>query len=152
MRHSRSRMLVVATMCACGASSMAHAGAALSTAAQALATNTPHTPGARPLTLTLTTPPAPAMSVHRQPLALDAPRYGLGGRETAAHLAPTEREGAVAFPIHWQKRTELERIARDFRHNGLPLVRLWGSGRNLLAIGLSPRRVPGIYFTQKVPD
>jgi hypothetical protein len=152
MRHSRSRMLVVATMCACGASSMAHAGPPLSAPAQALAINTPPTPSARPLTLTPTTLPAPAMSVHPQPLALDAPRLGLVGRETVAHLAPTEREGVVAFPIQWQKRTELERIARNFRHNGLPLVRLWGSGRNLLAIGLSPHRVPGIYFTQNVPD
>ena len=93
-----------------------------------------------------------AMSMHRQPLALDAPRQSLIGRETASQLAPTDTKGAVAFPIRWQKRTEIERVARDIKHNGLPLVHLWGTGRSLLAIGLSPHGVPGIYFTQKVPD
>jgi hypothetical protein len=152
MRHSERRISVTAAICVLSASSMAHAGPVLGTAAHTLTTNTPPARSARPLTLTLTAPRAPAMSMHRQPLALDAPRQGLIGRETASQLAPTDTKGAVAFPIRWQKRTEIERVARDIKHNGLPLVHLWGTGRSLLAIGLSPHGVPGIYFTQKVPD
>lgn len=59
---------------------------------------------------------------------------------------------AGPISIHWQSQPEIVRVARQFRHNGLPIVRLWQSGANLLAIGLNPHGVPGIYFTQKVPD
>jgi len=56
--------------------------------------------------------------------------------------------------IHWRARSEpdLLRIARNLRHNGLPVVSLWRSGRSLFALGLSPRGVPGLYFTQKAQD
>jgi hypothetical protein len=47
---------------------------------------------------------------------------------------------------------EWVRAARNFRRNGLPLVRLWESGHGLVALGLNPHGVPGIYFTQKVQD
>src|ERR1700730_10461993 len=142
IRHSERRISVTAEICVLSPSSMAHAGPVLGTAAHTLATNTPHARSARPLTLTLTAPRAPAMSMHRQPLALDAPRHGLIGRETAGTLAQTDTKGSVAFPIRWQKRTEIERGARNFKHNGLPLVHLWGAGRNLIAIGLSPHAFP----------
>jgi hypothetical protein len=59
-----------------------------------------------------------------------------------------------AFVIHWT-RPGVVIIARNFRRSGLPVVTLWhagGGGRGLLALGLSPRGVPGIYFTQKVRD
>jgi hypothetical protein len=59
----------------------------------------------------------------------------------------------VAFAIHWQDEVpfvspKVASLARNFRHDGLPLVHLWHSGRNLLAIGLNPHGKPGIYFTQ----
>jgi hypothetical protein len=55
--------------------------------------------------------------------------------------------------IHWQRtEPDLLRIARNLRHNGLPVVSLWRSGRSLFALGLSPRGVPGLYFTQKARD
>jgi hypothetical protein len=61
----------------------------------------------------------------------------------------------AAFVIHWQTKPELEIIARNFRRRGLPVVTLWHAGRGgrgLLALGLSPRRVPGLYFTQKARE
>ena len=73
----------------------------------------------------------------------------------------TNEEGrsAVGFTIHWQNQNnpsfvspKLASLARNFRHNGLPVVHLWQSGRNLLAIGLNPHGKPGIYFTQQLPD
>lgn len=59
----------------------------------------------------------------------------------------------VAFAIHWQREVpivspKVADLARNFRHDGLPLVHLWQSGRSLLAIGLNPHGKPGIYFTQ----
>jgi hypothetical protein len=33
----------------------------------------------------------------------------------------------------------------------LPLVHLWESPHYLLALGLSNHKVPGLYFTQKLP-
>ena len=70
---------------------------------------------------------------------------GLG---RAAGKAPAA--GPIA--IHWQSSPEIVRAARQFRHNGLPIVRLWQSGQNLIAIGLNPHGVPGIYFTQRLKD
>jgi hypothetical protein len=60
----------------------------------------------------------------------------------------------VAFPIKWQKEPQIVTAARKFRRQGLPLVHLWqsDSGEHVLAIGLNPHGVPGIWFTQKVPD
>jgi hypothetical protein len=61
----------------------------------------------------------------------------------------------TAFPIRWESTPanldpKVVSLARNFRHNGLPIVHLWGSGRNLLALGLNPHGKPGIYFTQNM--
>jgi hypothetical protein len=64
----------------------------------------------------------------------------------------------VAFAIRWQDSPtdlvspEIVNLVRNFRRNGLPIVHLWQSGRNLVAIGLNPHGKPGIYFTQQLPD
>ena len=68
-----------------------------------------------------------------------------------------EGRSRVAFTIHWHDdrpivSPKVAGLARNFRHNGLPIVHLWQSGRNLLAIGLNPHGKPGIYFTQQLPD
>lgn len=58
------------------------------------------------------------------------------------------------FPIRWQSSPDfvrvpdLVRVARQFRRRGLPIVRLWRSNYSVLAIGLNPHGVPGIYFTR----
>ena len=51
-------------------------------------------------------------------------------------------EASIAFPIAWEKRSDIERAVRNFKQNGLPIVRLWGSGRSSLALGVNPKRVP----------
>jgi hypothetical protein len=61
----------------------------------------------------------------------------------------------VGFPIKWENTPanvspQVVSIARNFRHNGVPILHLWGSGRNLLAVGFNPHGVPGVYFTQKM--
>jgi hypothetical protein len=43
------------------------------------------------------------------------------------------------------------RDKRTFRRTGPPIVHLWECERNLLAIGLSPYGVRGIYFARKCP-
>jgi hypothetical protein len=68
-----------------------------------------------------------------------------------------EGRSRVAFAIHWQTdppivSPKVASLARNFRHNGLPIVHLWQSGRNLLAIGLNPHGKPGIYLSQQLPD
>ena len=41
--------------------------------------------------------------------------------------------------------------ARNYKHRGLPLVHLWQSGQYQVALGLSNRGVPGVYFSQRLP-
>lgn len=41
--------------------------------------------------------------------------------------------------------------ARSYRHRGLPIVHLWESSHYQIALGLSNRGVPGVYFSQKLP-
>jgi hypothetical protein len=65
---------------------------------------------------------------------------------------PAGAKSVGSISLHWRSGPEIVRVARQFRHNGLPIVRLWQSGQNLVAIGLNPHGVPGIYFTQQVKD
>lgn len=70
LHYRGSKVLyVAAAMGVLGGSIIGQAGTDLATASRALATNMPHAVRARPVTLTLTAPPAVAMYVHRQPLA-----------------------------------------------------------------------------------
>ena len=154
MQHSDSRIAVAAAICVWVASAAAHAGAAIDTAAQVSAPNISLARSAQPLKrLTLTAPQALAISGHRpHALGIGGPRQMESGRESAPQLTPVDRESKVAFPIQWQRGTAMERVARNYKYNGVPLVHLSGAGGTMLAIGVSPRGVPGIYFTQKVPD
>jgi hypothetical protein len=105
---------------------------------------------------------APMGARNQPPLPLDAPRPSLllagtislrqPAHDTLGPERAVESSARAAFAIRWHSSPELVRVARRFRRNGLPMVRLWESGRGLLAIGLNPHGVPGIYFTQKVPD
>ena len=63
-----------------------------------------------------------------------------------------EFRSTSTFIIHWQNRPDVLRMVRNLRRNGLPVVSLWHSGRSLLALGFSPRGVPGLYLTQKAQD
>jgi hypothetical protein len=102
--------------------------------------------------------PMPHPDMARRPLSLDLPSHAAFGRgstepQSVADAAEPERFG-VSFPIRWQTEPELLRQARNFRHQGLPLVHLWksDSGEHMLSIGLNGHGVPGIWLTQKVPD
>jgi hypothetical protein len=118
-------------------------------------------------------PPAQAQLPAPHTMDLSAPRLGpvreragplrfdhLHGSSATANGATRqftqsfddELRAKSAFVIRWQTKPELERVARNLRHNGLPVVKLWHSGRGLVALGLSPRGVPGLYFTQKTQD
>jgi hypothetical protein len=107
-----------------------------------------------PLALALPAPHAASTGIQRSPFGIGQAPHS-SREEISLELASAGATGvsdsSVAFPVRWQK-PELERVVRSFRRAGLPIVHLWGSGRNVLAIGLSPHGVPGIYFTQKVPD
>jgi hypothetical protein len=108
-------------------------------------------------------PPITASTiVQHQPQRLDEPaqaRAGLQGLpvRTGGIGANEEGRSRVAFAIHWHDAPpivspQVASLVRNFKHNGLPVVHLWQSGRNLLAIGLNPHGKPGIYFTQQLPD
>jgi hypothetical protein len=110
---------------------------------------------ARPLDLA--GPRVPLALVHSQAARLDAARAPSGGQFSAVEVrgandAAGRSPAGAPLALHWQTSPEIVRVARQIRHNGLPIVRLWQSGQNLVAIGLNPHGVPGIYFTQKVPD
>ena len=45
---------------------------------------------------------------------------------------------------------EIVSLIRNYRRDGLPVVQLWQSGQNLLAIGVNPHGLPGIYFRRNV--
>jgi hypothetical protein len=59
---------------------------------------------------------------------------------------------AAVFDVHWNNSPEWIRNARAFRRRGLPIVQLWESSQALVAIGVNRHGVPGIYFTQKLPN
>lgn len=89
------------------------------------------------------------------PLPLDAMRPTDANRSRVDSLQrdpSTDVASGIGFPIHWQRETEWVRAARNFRHSGLSVVRLWASGRSSLVIGVNPHGVPGVYFSRGDPD
>jgi hypothetical protein len=81
---------------------------------------------------------------------MSATTAGRRDRENVATEIGSRR--VPAFDVHWGNSPEWVRTARTFRRRGLPVVHLWESSNALLAIGLNRRGVPGIYFTQKLPN
>jgi hypothetical protein len=41
--------------------------------------------------------------------------------------------------------------AKSYKRRGLPMLHIWESSNYLVALGLSNRGVPGVYFSQKLP-
>ena len=120
-----------------------------------------------PARLTLPSPRTAAMTrtatvESSRTVALDQPRLPRSLQEPAVSAPETSRNmdesSAVAFPIQWRLHaalvspSELVSGARNFRRTGLPIVHLWQSNNanDRVALGLSPRGVPGVYFTQKI--
>jgi hypothetical protein len=93
----------------------------------------------------------------RHSLAEDRP--GMGGEtefNSQMRMAPPLH---LNWDLSWEKSPDWVqeapnwvRSARYFRRRGLPLVHLWESPQFLLALGLSGHGVPGVYFTQKLPN
>lgn len=135
----------------CGA---AAAGNVIAANIRAAAQTLPAAKRVRPAhAVDLSGPRVPLTATHAQGPRLSA-EPALRTQSAGEIPIASESAASAAGPIsiHWQSKPEIVRVARQFRHNGLPLVRLWQSGPNLLAIGLNPHGVPGIYFTQKVAD
>jgi len=140
----------------CGAATAGNVVAANIVAAniRAAAQTLPATKRVRPAhSLDLSGPRVPLTATHAQGPRLRA-EPALRTQSAGEIRIASESAASAAGPIsiHWESKPEIVRVARQFRHNGLPIVRLWQSGPNLLAIGLNPHGVPGIYFAQTVPD
>jgi hypothetical protein len=133
-----------AALLLCGAYSFVHAG--------------PRTPpNPQPLNTTL---PVPAVTrQHAQPtVALDEPRPVLPkARElpSAADAQADAPQQRTALDLRWRETREIAgpeivSLIRNYRRDGLPVVQLWQSGQNLLAIGVNPHGLPGIYYRRNV--
>lgn len=102
----------------------------------------------------------PTLNLAQHPqMPLDSPRQNTL-RLQAAELrpAPTEEQlGGAHNPqgLHWEDASapvspHLITLARNYHHDGLPVVKLWQANRNMVSIGLNPHGVPGIFFTQSL--
>ena len=158
--HSKSSptRALVAVALLLGATSLAQAASPVGRVLVGEMSPTVHRSGAATLSLWMTH--ITAKVAQKQPL--DQPRQAMTALQdlsarTREIDANEEARSRVAFEIHWRNDPDfvspkIASLARNFRRNGLPIVHLWQSGRNLLAIGLNPHGKPGIYFTQKIPD
>ena len=99
----------------------------------------------------------PTLDVSRPQMALDAPRQNtLNLHEAQPRLPPPEVAAAgIHNPqgLHWEDASapvnpHLVSLARNYHHDGLPVVKLWQADRNMVSIGLNPHGLPGIFFTQ----
>ena len=79
-----------------------------------------------------------------------------------ADTAPDDQAGLESrFGVRWRAVKGPEWVrnvpqwviddARNYKHRGLPLVHLWQSTQYQVALGLSNRGVPGVYFSQRLP-
>ncbi|MBS0578581.1 MAG: hypothetical protein JSR36_04900 [Proteobacteria bacterium] len=102
----------------------------------------------------------PHLAMAGPPQPLDTPRPAGVDLHVARGDPATEREEPTPGlhnprGLHWQDGSApispaLVSLARNYHREGLPLVRLWQADRNMVSIGLNPRGVPGLYFTQKM--
>lgn len=135
----------------------AHAGGLSAPNASRMSAHLAHLP------LQVPSPHLAVLDAQRQGLKLDAPMaasrvfHAPAGRLDLETEAAAELATRPTFPIRWQSAPEhvspeLVHIVKHFRHEGLPVVRLWQSGRNLLHIGLNGHGTPGIWFVQRGAD
>lgn len=110
----------------------------------------PHTP------LNVALPATTAAKLSARPVALDEPRATRVNADTPVEATEPKGERATAgLDIRWRESREIVgpdmvSMIRNYRRDGLPVVHLYQSGQNLLAIGLNQRGLPGIYFTRHV--
>src|ERR1700683_3741348 len=153
VKTSSVGLLTVTVLLAC-ASAQAGAVPLLET----LQAEASHVRAGRAARLDLSAPRITTAGTHPQALRLDTvPASGSSPGMTGVRdlLEPEPADSLTPrteLNVRWQSSPGLVRVARKFRRNGLPVVRLWASGRNLLAIGINPQGKPGVYFTQTDPD
>jgi len=158
---SKSSILAVAVLLA-GTSAMAYAGnLSIGNTVRTLS-DTPRITNPRVsapnIRNSLVLPPrGVALAPQPKVVPLDQPRARSFAESTASvsgTQATFEDRSPVAFGINWRTPSgvvnpqEIVSRAHNLRRSGLPIVHLWQSNQNLVAIGLSPRGVPGVYFTQ----
>jgi hypothetical protein len=115
-----------------------------------------------PSPLTVPSPRTATMAVESsRAIPLDQPRLPRSIQETAASTPDPSRNmdesSPIAFSIQWRSHPtlvspEVVSRARNLRRSGLPIVHLWQSNNNVVALGLSPRGIPGVYFTQRISN
>jgi hypothetical protein len=141
-----------------GATSLAHAATPFEQVAERLGQAHPVHSQREVLNLAFAPIPVATLAQHSPQRFAEAPHSTPSSLSLRTAIASNEEgRSAVAFSIRWQNNPsfvspKLASLARNFRHSGLPIVHLWQSGRNLLAVGLNPHGKPGIYFTQQLPD
>ncbi|HEY2675335.1 MAG TPA: hypothetical protein VGI65_00095 [Steroidobacteraceae bacterium] len=109
---------------------------------------------------TLPVPRATAVTPAPKVMALDQPRVKPAPDSSSSAAAGmdgiADNRWPIAFGINWRRQSgivnpqEIVSRAHTMRRTGLPIVHLWQSDKNLVALGLSPRGVPGVYFTQRL--
>ena len=104
----------------------------------------------------------PALAASKIPMKsvrLDEPRpTGAESRELPAAAGrdrKTVEHSPSGMAIQWRESREIVNadivgLVRNYRRDGLPIVHLYQSTQNVLAIGLNNHGVPGIYFTRHV--
>jgi hypothetical protein len=115
-------------------------------------------PAAHMSTLVIPPPHAAAITAESKVIPLDQPRAKPPAEPTASPGADgaLEHRWPVEFGINWREGSnivnprEIVSHAHNLRRTGLPIVHLWQSNKNLVALGLSPRGVPGVYFSEKL--
>lgn len=100
--------------------------------------------------------PAPSVRLDEpRPVRVNSPDPSPATSPGADIERRTERSPAAGFDIRWRESREivspdLVSMIRNYRRDGLPVVQLYQSGHNVVAIGLNPHGLPGIYFTRHI--
>jgi hypothetical protein len=147
------------------ATAMAYAGPGLGADTTRVFSPQPRASGARIPTipaLTLPSPRTAAMTIaSSRTIPLDQLRLPRSFQAPAVSTPEPSRSvdenSPVAFSIQWRLHPtlvnpEVVSRARNLRRTGLPIVNLWQSNNNRVALGLSPRGIPGVYFTQRLSN
>jgi hypothetical protein len=107
-----------------------------------------------------TTLPVPALTKRHnlQPVPLDEPRPVPPNARERPSVAPGDapaRQAKTPLDLRWRESREIAgpeivSLIRNYRRDGLPVVQLYQSHQSLLAIGVNPHGLPGIYFRRNV--
>ncbi len=112
---------------------------------------------ARPVAVRLTSLRPDLSTGAAKPVSLDTPRENTVSLHEAQPRVPSAEVAIAGMHnpqgLHFEDASAtvsptLIRLARNYHHDGLPVVKLWQADRNMVSIGLNPHGVPGIFFTQ----